>query len=429
MRRIASALGSLILNCLFISAALAQGPGQLSPGELWGNPGASRAPASPTNISALAQLGVLTTYYVNASAANDAASCLTISAPCKTLPGAWNKAATSNHGTSGSLISVADGTYTDALVINGAWNGAGQISIVGNCTTPGNVIYSVSGVSNFTVTNAFVNISCMELRNNNFVELLALSGGNITWTKLRFGATTADQMQANGGRIYGSGNYSILGNIGSHGHAFNRGMISIDSAVVTLVGTPAIGNFFFGINDATVNFTNSSFAGTATGLRFLVHNSGSFNSNGAISLTGLPGSVAGILETGGRYDSFFVGDNLPWPAYAPNIASQTVGGTLATYTLNNATYKCNGKTCTARADVTVANQGVGAGGTVNIDLPFAAGGTAAVPGSSYQYLPTAKSGACFVGNLATKMTCIDSTGTTYITTGVSFVGSATYEIP
>lgn len=372
--------------------------------------------------------GVLTSYYV-ATTGNDANTCLSITTPCLTFQGAWNKIAVANYGTGGAQLNVADGTYTGALNIDGAWNGAGPLFIIGNCSTPGNVISSVSGISNITVAHASVNISCMEMRNDNFVELLAFGGGDIFFSNMRFGVTSADQMQANGGRILGSGNYSIVGNMGSHGHSFNHGFIEIKNAVVTLVGNPTISEFFFGVSDASIYFLNSSFVGTAVGLKFDVHNNGIFNSGSTLGISGLPGTIAGVLDTNGQYDGLFVGDNTAWTAYSPNIASSTAGGTPATYTLNNARYKCYGKTCDVKADVTVTNQGVGAGGTINVDLPFTAVGPAGTPGSSYAYVPSAKSGSCFVGNSATKMTCIDSTGTTYIATGTSIVGSVTYEIP
>lgn len=373
--------------------------------------------------------GVLTNYYV-ATTGSDGNTCLSLTNPCLTLQGAWNKLAVANYGTGGAQLHIADGTYTGALVINGAWNGAGPLSIVGNCNTPGNVILSLSGVSNIVVSNAYINVSCVELRNDNFVELAALDGGDITFSNIRFGATTADQMQANGGKIHGSGSYSIVGNMGSHWHSFNHGLIEINNATVTLVGTPVISEFFLGVSDASVYFLNSSFAGTgAVGLRFLIHNNGYFSSGNSLGLSGLPGTVAGVLDTNGQYDLLFTGDNSAWTSYTPTIASQTVGGTPATYTLNNANYKCLGKTCFVKADVTVTNQGVGAGGSIDISLPFTATSVAGTPGSSYAYVSSAKSGSCFVGNSATIMRCVDSTPTTYIATGTSIVGSVTYQIP
>lgn len=257
-----------------------------------------------------AQSGV-TNYYV-ATTGNDANTCLSIATPCLTLQAAWNKIAVANYGIGGAQLNIVDGTYTDALVINGTWAGAGPLSIVGNCSTPGNVILSPSGTSNITVTNAFVSISCLELRNisGGFAELRALSGSDVTISNIRFGTTDGDMMQADGGKIRAPNTvYSIVGNMGSHGHSFGHGLIEISNTVVTLIGTPAIGNFFFGVNDATINFTSSSFVGTgATGLRFLVHFKGRFNTNGAASLTYLPGTVNGILGPDGSYDFFFVGN-------------------------------------------------------------------------------------------------------------------------
>jgi hypothetical protein len=118
-----------------------------------------------------------------------------------------------------------------------------------------------------------------------------------------------------------------------------------------------------------------------------------------------------------------------WTPYSPSLVSSIPGGTPATYAVNKARYWLNGKTVTVTVDISVTNQGVGAAGTVNVDLPFAAAVAAATPGSSFEYFATGKSGFCYIGNGATQMKCADATNTTYISTGKAFVGSATYEIP
>lgn len=377
--------------------------------------------------------GTLTNYYV-ATTGNDGNSCLTVALPCLTLQGAWNKIAIANYGANGAQLNIADGTYTGALVINGAWSGAGPLSIVGNCATPGNVILSPSGTSNITVTNAFVSVSCMELRNlsGGFAELLAMSGGDITFSNIRFGTTDGDQMQAAGGKIHGSGAYSIVGNMGSHGHARLRGLIDINNAVCTLPAGVTITNYFFGINDASVHFTSSSFAGAgagtaSTGLRALVHNSGGFDSGGVFTLTSLPGTGAVQLDASGRYDSFYVGDNLSWTAYTPTVTAQT--GTPTTVSAVGR-YKQNGKTVTAQATVTVTNHGTASGG-LRATLP--PGLTAAAfpyIGSSYEQNTTGDGGTAFIGSSGTFVSAIKAiAATNYWVDGYIVTIGITYEIP
>lgn len=328
-----------------------------------------------------------------------------------------------------ATIQLADGNYTDPVLITG---GAPYV-IVGNNATPANIVHAAVGACNFKVRNAKLTISGMELRNlvGGFVELLADHGGDITFTSMRFGATDGDQLQASGGKIHGSGAYSIVGNMGSHGHARYRGLIDIDSAVCTLPAGVAIANYFFGINDASVHFTNSSFAGAgagtgSTGVRALIHNSANFDSNGVFTLTSLPGNAAVQLDASGRYDSSFVGDGLAFTPYVPTVTSSTPGGTPATYTVNRARYKIAGKRCLVIVDVTVANQGIGAAGDIVIDLPFPS--LYGAPGSSYEYSLTGKSGRAFVSNGVSVMRLRDATSTTYIATGNGIMASVEYEL-
>ena len=42
-------------------------------------------------------------------------------------------------------IHIADGTYTGAALISQPWVGGGQLSIIGNLSTPANVLFSVTG--------------------------------------------------------------------------------------------------------------------------------------------------------------------------------------------------------------------------------------------------------------------------------------------
>lgn len=124
-------------------------------------------------------------------------------------------------------------------------------------------------------------------------------------------------------------------------------------------------------------------------------------------------------------------DSGAWTAYSPSIASGTVGVTPATYVVNFARYKQIGKSVTAVVSVAVANQGVGAAGSILIDLPFAAttAANAVWVGSSYEFSSIGNSGRAFVATGGTTMQCRDATSTTYIVTGNAVVAEVTYEVP
>lgn len=324
-------------------------------------------------------------------------------------------------------IQVADGTtWSDPVSVNGG----GPYNIVGNTGTPANVVHAVVGTVNFRAKDASLTVSGFELRNltGHFAELHALDNGIITWTNMRFGTTDGDNMQADGGKIYGSGAYSIVGNMASHCHSFNHGLIQIANFTCTLVGTPAIAAYFVGANDATVEMFSSTFVGTATGPRFLIHFGGIFTSNGTISLTGLPGNVAGTMDTSALYDTLYIPDSQGGIAYSPTITSQTVGGTPATYTPGAIRYKMlSGKFCFAYGTVAVTNQGVGNSGGIVIGLPFPAAAGLSFPGDSFEFFSTGFHGSAFVGSGGTTMNCKDANAVSYIVTGKGISFGVLYE--
>lgn len=384
---------SLVSCCLLTTVALAQGAGQLGPGELWGQPNAVRGPASPTTVSQLAQLGVLTTYYVNSIAPNDSANCLSVASPCKTLQGAWNKMAVSNYGLGGAAISIADGTDSAGLIAVGAWMGAGHISITGNVGSPGNVIISTGAANALTVQNVAVTLSGMELRTSgSFAGLVSKNGADVSFSNMRFGGDgTGQHMTAtNGGRIHCIGNYQVVAGGQSHIHAFNRGFFDapLGGCSATLVGTPNFTSYFAGVSDGDIDFTGWTPAGTAaTGPKFFAHDGGRIKSGG-LGMAALPGNLPGSQRVLGQFDNFFGGPNAQFTANdntvdgpVPNLASQiqTVG---ADNTLGGITMNAFG---TGQTHVTggVAFGTAAAPTVVNSTVPLASFGGRAYDGSAY----------------------------------------------
>lgn len=252
--------------------------------------------------------GGTTTNYFVATTGNDSNTCLSGGSPCLTLQGAWNKAKLANIGAGTLVVNIADGTYTNGLLINGAWNGAGPIAILGNCTTPANVIINPTNNNAIAVSNATVIVGCMELRTTTSGdELLAAQGGQITLSNsnMRFGTTIDSQLSTeDGGRIIVVGDYSIVGGAGVHMHAINNSYISVTSATVTLTGTPAFSAGFAGVGELSeIVVAGVTYSGSATGSRFTTRNGGTINTAGA-GFTFFPGNAAGICKSGGIYDTY-----------------------------------------------------------------------------------------------------------------------------
>lgn len=387
------AASSLVSCCLLTTTALAQGVGQLGPGELWGQPNAVRGPASPTTVSQLAQLGVLTTYYVNSSAPNDSANCLSVASPCKTLQGAWNKMAVSNYGLGGAAISIADGTYSAGLIAVGAWMGAGPITITGNTGSPGNVIVSTGAANALTFQNVAVTLSGMELRTSgSFAGLVSKNGADVSFSNIRFGGDgTGQHMTAtNAARIHCIGSYQVVAGGQSHIHAFNRGFFDapFGGCSATLVGTPNFTSYFAGVSDGDIDFTGWTPTGTAaTGPKFFAHDGGRIKSGG-LGMAALPGNLPGSQRVFGQFDNFFGGPNAQITANdntvdgpAPVLASQfqTVAADNA---LGGITMNAFG---TGQTHVTggVAFGTAAAPTVVNSTVPLASFGGRAYDGSAY----------------------------------------------
>lgn len=116
-----------------------------------------------------------------------------------------------------------------------------------------------------------------------------------------------------------------------------------------------------------------------------------------------------------------------WTAYTPTAVAQTPGITPPTFTVNNGSYWLNGKTVTARADVSITAAGTGLGGIL-ISLPFTAAAFSYV-GGSIEVGVTGASGYALILSGGTIMNCKLSTASTYIVTGQRVVAEVTYEIP
>src|SRR5262249_7693620 len=97
-----------------------------------------------------------------------------------------------------------------------------------------------------------------------------------------------------------TGNYAIVGGAQQHIWANANGEVRVQNKTITLTGTPAFSAAFVLADYAGVATVNgNSWAGAATGTRFNAQQNGVIAA--LASLTELPGSVAGIISTGGRY--------------------------------------------------------------------------------------------------------------------------------
>lgn len=201
-------------------------------------------------------------------------------------------------------INVADGTYTAGATVSGPWVGSGTVTIIGNTSTPANVIVSTTSASCFTVTNAGrLTLRGMELRTTTSGScLFAQNGGRISvGSNMRLGTCAAYHMfSKNLSTIAISANYEIVGGATVHYQLETGGLITCNGITVTVTGTPAFTAFASAARAAILEAFSSTYSGAATGTRYTAgENSIIFTNGGGASY--FPGNVAGSTSTGGQY--------------------------------------------------------------------------------------------------------------------------------
>lgn len=189
-------------------------------------------------------------------------------------------------------ISVADGTYSESVTISNAWDGKGTVSIVGNSTTPTNVIvpgrFSATGHSRITVRD----LQCM--------GLVTSSYGYLSFTNLVFVTGSNNMIEAtDNGMIESTGNWKIAGGPYVYGLYANSGGTIYIPNTVTLTGTPDFsGSFVYAAQNSRV-ISTVNYSGSATGVRYLLTENSSLMFSGASpSVTTLPGDELGTRQAG-----------------------------------------------------------------------------------------------------------------------------------
>lgn len=247
------------------------------------------------------------TYYVRTDGSNSNTGLANTSGGAfLTIQKAIDTIYTLDIGTNSVTISVADGTYTGSIVLAGPWLGSGTVSLVGNTSTPANVLLSTSSETIWAKQGAALTISGIELRSSAASALYCTDGGKIIiGSAVRFGTTNYAHMFAEyGGIIYSRSAYEIVGNATFHYLARSNATVDVSGLTCTIATARAFTTFaradFGSVLLAYINtYSGAGVAGT-TGQRYLAEtNALVYTLGGGASY--FPGNSAGSENTGGRY--------------------------------------------------------------------------------------------------------------------------------
>lgn len=219
---------------------------------------------------------------------------------------AYNVIAMLDLGGFTATIQIGDGTYTAGLSIAVSPVG-GNVAIVGNTGTPGNVIISTTAARAIAVTSGInLNLSGLKLQTTTSADSLYVEGpgANVTLgAGMQFGASAGAQINVNrNGLVIFTAAYTINGSATTnHCRVQQGGQISGSTITATLTGTPSFGNTFSVESTGVFTMFSWTFSGSATGPRYAVSGNGVLNSFGSgTASTFFPGNANGTTASGGQ---------------------------------------------------------------------------------------------------------------------------------
>jgi len=247
------------------------------------------------------------TYYVRTDGSDSNTGLVNSSAGAfLTIQKAIDTAATLDSSIYNVTIQIVAGTYAISTSLT-AKNmvGAGSITIIGDETTPSNIVIDATGCNIFTavLVNTLYALKGFKLKSTAGTCTLGLLSSNnsyFTYQNLEFGTGITQQVRvSDGGSICCTGNCTISGGASNHWCGVN-GSIRAQGMTITVTGTPAFADAFVNMSYGSVGIMNSiTFSGSATGVRYISSSNSVIYCGGSASY--FPGGTAGSAATGGQY--------------------------------------------------------------------------------------------------------------------------------
>lgn len=250
--------------------------------------------------------------YVNPSTGSDSYDGLSATVtgghgPWATLQHAWDTIQNTIN-VAGFTVNVhcADGTYNSGVAASGAvagGRGGAAVIFMFNAVTPSNATVNASSHCFLAQAGAMMHVQGGTLISANGSALRAENSSLILFDSNAFGAClNGSHLQGvDYGIVQATGNYSIVGGAQRH-FMGDTGNVQATSRTVTLSGTPAFSlAFAYAQNNATLNVGGITFAGAATGPRYLSDALSVILTQSSGSPTYFPGNSGGTTTNGGIY--------------------------------------------------------------------------------------------------------------------------------
>jgi len=223
-----------------------------------------------------------------------------------TIQKAINTAAMLDLSIYNVTLQVGAGTYTAGASVIAPWVGSGVVTLVGDTTTPGNVLINVAGGTAISASNgAVISVGGFEVRGGAGYGIGAFANATVNITgKMKFGAcSNAHQYADTGGFINNIGvAFEISGVSPVHAQTTYGGTIWAVSQTITITGTPAFAAAFcVASTGGLIRFAANTFSGAATGARYNATLAGGVNTEGG-GATYLPGNAGGTATAPGWYN-------------------------------------------------------------------------------------------------------------------------------
>lgn len=201
-------------------------------------------------------------------------------------------------------IQIADGTYTSGFTLKQIVSGGGLALVVGNTTTPANVLVSTTSANCIGGSDTGKwRVSGLKLQTTTTGYGVTVSGKatNLDLRNMAYGAcANGHVVAASGAFIRFNAAWSISGSSPVHLLATDGSTIIAVGQTCTLTGTPALSTFASCSALSLMNLTSNTFSGSATGTRYALSTLSLINTSGG-GATYLPGNSSGTNDGTGVY--------------------------------------------------------------------------------------------------------------------------------